>query len=290
MELSEPIGIAGSGRLAQAMARRLRERGAPVTCIASRNPAHAAAAARFAGGGIEAVRYEELPDRVSRFLIAVSDFALAPVIELLASGSARAGVALHTCGARDLEDFGPLAARGFACGTLHPLQTFPDPESGAAALAGSVFAISGDERATAWARAIVDVLEGRAIAVRPGARPLYHSAAVMASNYTIALIDAARELMAMSTDAQDEEALRAIEPLIRTSVENALRCGPAAALTGPIERGDAGTVELHRRALACAPERLARLYDAAGLQALHLARRKGLSSAAADAVEVQIRR
>jgi len=97
-------------------------------------------------------------------------------------------------------------------------------------------------------------------------------------------------LMAMSTDAGDEEALRAIAPLIRTSVENALRCGPAAALTGPIERGDAGTVELHRQALSGVSDRLARLYDAAGLQALHVARKKGLSSAAADAVEQRIRR
>jgi predicted short-subunit dehydrogenase-like oxidoreductase (DUF2520 family) len=287
---SEPIGIAGSGKLAQAIGRLLRERGEPVVCIAGRDPFRTRLAAEFIGDGVEPAGLAELPGRASRLLIAVSDSALHDVAEALAAGVSGTGLALHTCGAKDIEELAPLRLRGFSCGTLHPLQTICSPEQGVAALRGAAFAVSGDGPGVEWAERIVELLGGRTLRIRPEARPLYHAAAAMASNYVAALLDAAQSLLATAAGEDGDSALRALGPLVRTAVDNILERGPVAALTGPIERGDAGTVRLHLDALASVSPVIRDLYCAAGLQALDMARRKGLAAGAADRTEALLRR
>jgi predicted short-subunit dehydrogenase-like oxidoreductase (DUF2520 family) len=286
---SERIGIAGAGRLASAIARLLREHGEPVVCIAGRDPVRTRLAAEFIGGDVEPVRYAELPSRASRFLIAVSDSAIKDVAEALAAGAAGNEIALHTCGTKDIEDLATLRLRGVHCGTLHPLQTICSPEQGLRALRGAAFAVSGDGPALDWAERIVALLEGQALKIRPDARPLYHAAAVMAGNYACGLIDAAQSLLAAAADVDPESALRALAPLVRNTMENVFERGPVAALTGPIERGDSGTVRLHLEALASAPSHLRDLYRAAGLHTVDVARRKGLAAGAAESLESLLR-
>ncbi|MGE5486386.1 MAG: Rossmann-like and DUF2520 domain-containing protein [bacterium] len=276
------IGIAGAGRVGQALARLLRDAGQPVAAIASRTPGRALEGAAFAGAGVVAVTYAELPGCASHLIIAVPDSAIEPVAEQLAAG-AGSGVALHTCGARGPEALAALARKGVSCGTLHPLQTVSTPSQGVAAMRGIAFAVSGDGPALAWAREITALLGGETLEIREDARPLYHAAAVMASNYVVALAGAAQSLMAEAGVAPDR-ALRALAPLMRTALENAAAQGPEGALTGPIERGDAATVAAHLSALASTPEVRA-LYREAGLYTLGIARRKGLAAGPAQAVE-----
>lgn len=261
------IGIAGAGRVAQALGRALHERGVTVAWIASRNRRHAEAAARFLGS--EAVSYDQLGQRAERILIAVSDTALTCVARILGDSGMKRGVALHTCGSRGAEALGHLARQGVSCGTLHPLQTIASPEQGVASLPGSTFAISGDTGAVAWAVDIVRLLDGHALRIRSDRAAIYHAAAVMASNYVTALIGSAVELMS-SAGVGEEEALEALGPVIRTSAENALTLGPRLALTGPIHRGDSATVKRHIEALREASEETQALYRAAGRQALRL--------------------
>lgn len=283
------IGIAGSGRVAQALGRLLRERGEPVAAVASRDSKRAAHAAEFIGGGVEAVSYHVLPQRAGRILIAVTDDALPEVAQALADAGMSGGAALHTCGTRGPEALDLLAARGVSCGTLHPLQTVAAPEQGLEALPGSAFAVAGDTEAQAWAERIVSMLGGEALRIAPKFRPLYHAAAVMASNYIVALLDAAVILMSAAGIPEDR-ALRAIAPLAKASLNNAAALGPLRALTGPIERGDSETIALHLNALESAPEALRELYCCAGLQALELARRRGLEEPAAARLEALLRR
>jgi predicted short-subunit dehydrogenase-like oxidoreductase (DUF2520 family) len=259
-------------------------------CIAGRDPARTRLAAAFIGDGVEPAEYAVLPNRASRLLIAVSDSALEDVAEALARDVSGTGLALHTCGARGIGELAPLRSRGFSCGTLHPLQTICRPEQGVAALPGSAFAVSGDGPAVEWAERIVELLGGQPLRIPPASRPLYHAAAVMASNYVAALIDAAQSLLAAAAGEDRDSALRALAPLVRRAVENTLEQGPVAALTGPIERGDAATVRLHLDALALTPPGIRDLYRAAGLQTLDVARRKGLASGPADRMEALLRR
>jgi predicted short-subunit dehydrogenase-like oxidoreductase (DUF2520 family) len=274
-----PIGIAGGGKVGRALGRVLHDRGEPVVCVASRTLEHAKAAAESIGAGVEAVTYAELASRASRLLISVPDEALEEVAGMLNKDG---GIALHTCGARGPDALKTMRLRGVACGTLHPLQTFPD--AGSADLEGVAFAISGDDKALEWAGQIAALVHGRVLRVEAAVRPLYHAAAVMASNYVIALLAAAETLME-TAGIEKRDALDALAPLVRTSVENALKLGPVQAITGPIQRGDAATVEAHRNALRSLSEPLQVLYRAGGLQALEIAKQRGLSAESAAAVE-----
>lgn len=282
-----PIAIAGGGRIAQALGRLLRERGQRVVAIASRNPERAAAAARFVWGA-QPVGYRELPQYASRVLIAVADEAVTSVAEELAGAGMRGGAALHTCGAYGPEALAVLAAGGVSCGALHPLQTVATPEQGLSSLPGAAFAVTGEGPAAAWAERIVALLDGLVLRIAAGRRPLYHAAAVMASNYVVGLIDAAVVLMGAAGVEQDK-ALRAIAPLVRASSENALSLGPLKALTGPIERGDAETVQQHLEALREAPASVREFYRAAGRHVLRLARDRGLPEARARRLEELLR-
>jgi predicted short-subunit dehydrogenase-like oxidoreductase (DUF2520 family) len=284
-----PIGIAGAGRVAQALGRLLKERGEPVVAVASRNLDHARAAAAFIGDA-EAVAYASLARRASRVLIAVADDAVPLVAAVLAESGMNGGAALHTCGARGPEALAALAANGVSCATLHPLQTFATPEQGLAALPGCAFGITGEGPAAAWAERIAALVGGRALRIAADRRPLYHAAAVMASNYVVALIDAAAMLMGAAGIGADE-ALVALAPLVKASAANAIRLGPVRALTGPLERGDAATILAHCSALAAGiPPSVRGLYRAAGLHALEIARRRGLSEADARKLEEILRK
>jgi predicted short-subunit dehydrogenase-like oxidoreductase (DUF2520 family) len=278
---ASPVGIAGAGRVAQALGRLLYAHGEPVEFVASRTREHASSAAAFIGPNVEAVSYSELAQHAGRILIAVPDSALEAVAALL---DLRSGIVLHTCGAQGPEALDMLAQRGVFRGTLHPLQTISDPESGATALMGAAFAISGDAPALAWAERIASAANGRILRIPSERRPLYPAAAVMASNYITALVSAAQALL-IAADVDPEEALLALGPLSRTSLANALRQGPTSALTGPIERGDVSTIRAHLAALEDIPGPIPLLYRAAGLQTLEIARKRGLSAERAIAAE-----
>jgi predicted short-subunit dehydrogenase-like oxidoreductase (DUF2520 family) len=280
-----PIGIAGGGRVGQAIGRILREAGEPVVCVASRSSGHARLAAEFIGAQVEAVTYAELPARASRLLISVPDEALESVAGAL---ELEAGIVLHTCGARGPDALERLRGRGVSCGTLHPLQTIPDAAAGVAALRGAAFAVSGDDEAVAWAERIAALAGGEILRIATGSTALYHAAAVMASNYVTALLAAAQSLLA-AAGVEAPRAWRALAPLARASVENTLLLGPVEALTGPIQRGDAATVAAHVSALASVGEPIPMLYRAAGLQALEIAAQRGLPAGRASAIRQILR-
>ena len=280
---TKTVAIAGAGPAAQAIGRALRECGVGIAYLASRNPDHAKAAAAFIGEGVRAVDYGDIPLYASHALVAVSDRAIAPVAEELARANGTLRVALHTCGSYGPEALAPLNAAGVSCGSIHPLQTLRDASQGAAALRGAAFAVSGDSAALSWAEELARALGGRILRIRPDGRHLYHAAAVMASNYIVALLDCAGQLMALA-GAPQEDALRALAPLAQASVANAVRHGAVEALTGPIARGDAATVAEHARALEGAEPSIAELYKAAGLHTLRMARKRGLGDEDAERV------
>jgi predicted short-subunit dehydrogenase-like oxidoreductase (DUF2520 family) len=240
---------------------------------------------------INVVDIAGLPQAAARVLIAVSDQAIEPVAEALAAAGMRSGAVLHTCGARGPDALRALRMKGVACGMLHPLQTIMTAEQGVNSLADATFGVSGDPEATLWADEIVEIVR---IATGGAARSLhidadrshyYHAGAVMASNALIAVLDAAVILMAHA-GVGGEDGLRAIAPLTRTSLENAMASGPQAALTGPIARGDAATVAAHLDALRNVEPTVAKLYEASAGHLLQLAKRRGLSDASVRAVEL----
>lgn len=276
--------------MAQTLGRLMAAGGEPIVAVASRTRAHAEAAVRFIGGpraSLRVVEYSEVPRLATRVLIAVTDEAIDAVAEALAAAGMRSGVALHTCGARGPDALAPLGNVGVACGMLHPLQTIMSPEQGVNSLSDVTFGISGDREAVVWAAEIVKTVtggRGESLHIEANRLRYYHAGAVMASNALVAVLDAAIVLLAR-VGVEQQAALRAVGPLARASLDNALGHGPSVALTGPVARGDAATVALHREALREVDPTVARLYEAAAGHLLQLAKQRGLSQASVRALE-----
>ena len=222
-------------------------------------------------------------DGTTAVILSVPDLVLPEIsLALAAQGPAPGGcVALHLSGALGTDPLAPLLAAGYGTGTLHPLQTLADPVLGARQLQGVFFSLSGDPAALAVGRRLIHYLGASPLAIPVSRRPLYHAAAVLASNYLAGLIAAAGRLMAEAGVAEDE-ALRAILPLARGSLENLERMGAVQALTGPVSRGDLETIQLHLRTLA---PREGALYRAMGLEILYLAREGGMDPEVAEAIQ-----
>jgi predicted short-subunit dehydrogenase-like oxidoreductase (DUF2520 family) len=206
-------------------------------------------------------------------LLTVPDDVLPELAHALAAqGPAPAGcAALHCSGALSAELLAPLHARGFAVGSMHPLQAIAHPLTGAERLPGSAFAISGEPEAAAFARRLVASLGGRVLEVAVSRRPAYHAAAVLASNGLAALLAAAGRLLIQS-GVPSGDALPALLPLVRGSLANFEELGIAQGLTGPVSRGDLETVRLH---LATLSGRDRPLYRALSRELTELASERG---------------
>lgn len=276
------LGLVGTGRVAGALALCLRERGVRVVAVAGQSPEAVAVIAEMAGGSA-ACRIADIASLASHLVVAVKDDAIESVAGELQRATAAPKVAIHTSGATGPDALQPLLARGTAIGVLHPLQTIPDAKTGAAALPGSSWAYAGDSEAERCALELIDILGGQPLRIRRERWLFYHAAAVLASNYQVALVDAALELME-GAGVSHHQALHALTPLLTQTNKNVITSGPEHALTGPIRRGDAHTVLRHIQALRAANPDIRNLYAAAGRQTLNLAARCGLDPVYVDQV------
>ncbi len=273
------VGIVGAGALGVALARLLVARGLRVTAVAGRQAGSVERLARTVGA--EAVSPGEAASESDLTILTVPDDAVGVVTVAIAqAGGWRAGSAVvHTSGALDTSVLAPAAQAGTGVGVLHPLQTVVDGGASPDALGSSYFGIEAQEPLLGLLEALVRHLGGRPLRIPRDGRPLYHLAAVLASNATVALFAAAVELLERA-GVPANDAGPALLPLLRGTLENLERQGPVLALTGPVARGDAGTVDRHRRALAEAAPDLLAVYDGLARRMVQLAVAKGSLDAA----------
>jgi len=187
-------------------------------------------------------------------LLAVPDGALAAVAAELARRP-QAQVVLHTSGSLPAAVLAPLRDAGSAVGSLHPLKAFPRPLPDPGEARGVLFAVDGDPAARALAHRLATAWGGVPADVPEEARTLYHLAASLAAGGAVTLLALADELA--SRLGLPPEVGRGYLELARGAVAAALETGAAAALTGPVARGDAATFTRQLAALAeLAPEKV----------------------------------
>ena len=278
------VGIIGPGRAGVGLALALRQAGVRVIGLHGRRRKSVPRGLTLSVGGVA-----PWLARADVVLLAVRDDSLGPLVSDLArSGAVRRGqVFLHLSGALPAAVLQRLKKRGAHAGAMHPLMTVSaDPRRAAEHVRGATFALEGDAASLRAARAIARRLGGVPVVIASRSRARYHAGAVFASNYVVVVLAAAEQLLA-DAGMTRRVARRALLPLALASLENVWEVGPEAALTGPIRRGDAGTVRLHRRALAPAPREL---YQAVGKAALALATRAGLSKSDARRIQAALTR
>lgn len=245
------LGIVGAGKVGRALARLCTQAGYHVTAISSRTPAHAEVLAAQVGAAAVG-NAAEVVTRADLTLLTVVDDAIYPTAVELAQADVVGKAIVHTSGSRGVDVLAPLAERGAMVGSLHPSYPFANPD--AADLRGVMFAIEADtDIVRGWLLDMVTALGGAAFVVPLGQKALYHASLVFAGNFTITLYAIAKQLL---TDlGADETAARgALLGLMSGVVDNLRAKDIPDALTGPMVRGDWGTVAAHLNALQATPE------------------------------------
>lgn len=264
------IAFIGAGRLGTTLATALSHSGLNVAAVASRTPASAArVAAGLAGSAAVEVAQAAQADLV---FLTVPDDAIALLAEQLPWRSGQRVV--HCSGATEVSVLDPARRRGALTGGFHPLQIFSDPKRAIDLLPGSTVAIEGPPALEAELRAMAERLQMRTLTLPAGARALYHGGASFAASFLLSMLHEAAAIWG-GLGIGEEEALHALLPLARGTLEAASARGLAGALAGPVSRGDVGVVERHLRALETLGPRHAAFYRELTQRQLQLARASG---------------
>ncbi|MCD0442205.1 DUF2520 domain-containing protein [Glycomyces sp. A-F 0318] len=237
------VGVVSAGRVGSIVGAALTRAGHRVVAAAAVSDASRARAARHLPGA-EILPPPDVAAAADLVLVAVPDDAIAA---LAASLPARPGqIWVHTSGALGADVLRPARDAGALTIALAPAMTFTGRDEDLERLAGISWAVTGEAEARFVGEALALEMGGEPEHVDEADRARYHAALVYAANHLMTLVnDAADQLRAIGV-ANPE---RLMSPLVSASLDNALRHGDAA-LTGPVSRGDAGTVARHLDALA----------------------------------------
>jgi predicted short-subunit dehydrogenase-like oxidoreductase (DUF2520 family) len=267
------IGIVGAGAVGTALGVALARAGWPIDAVASRDPGRRSRFRALVGPGVKAfAEATAVVDEVELVILAVPDDALASLAGQLRMYAGQAMV--HTSGALGAEVLGPAMAAGTQIGAFHPLVSFADLERSIAALQGATIAIEGDDQLAELLAGMAESLGATAVRLRPGTKPAYHAAAVLAAGGLVALLDAIAALGAVA-GLDEAGSLAVYGRLAEQTLGNARVIGIAAALTGPMTRGDVGTLEQHLQALADHAPDVLPLYRAAAEREVAIALARG---------------
>jgi len=265
-------GIVGAGAVGTALGIALSRAGWPIHAVASRD---AQRRARFAGAVEGARAFAEaqaLIEEVELIILAVPDDAIGPLAHEVRMYSGQAMI--HTSGALGAEVLAPAMAAGTQIGAFHPLVAFADTERAVAALNGATVAIEGDDDLAGLLAMMAERIGAHPVRLAPGTKAAYHAAAVLAAGGFVALLDAIAELGAVA-GLDEAGALAIYGPLIEGTLGNARALGIEAALTGPMTRGDTGTLDAHLAALRAYAPGVLPLYVAAAHREIDLALDRG---------------
>lgn len=266
------LGIVGGGPVGRTLAAAFSAAGWPVAAGSSRSDAGRAALAAMVPGMPVFEEPAAVLDEVEICFLTVPDDAIGSVAASLRLYGGQAIV--HTSGLLDSTILEPAMAAGTLKGSFHPLVPFADPERALVALRGSTIAIEGDAPLVPLLAQLAEAIGGQPVSLPVGSKPAYHAGAVLAAGGLLGLYDAIAEL-GRAVGLDESAALTIYGPLSRQALADAEALGIAAALTGPIVRGDVGTLRAHLVALAQGAPGALELYRVVGRRELELAVRRG---------------
>lgn len=259
------IGFIGAGVVGSGLACWLHDCGFEIAAVASLSQESAWRLATAVDSQV--VEIGEVAKLCQLLFITTPDGAIAQVCkEVAAGGVGSCKAVFHTSGAMGSEILKPAQALGLGIASVHPIGSFANRKQARKVLPGSWFTIEGNAKGRELAEKLLTTLSAKFRRIQPEQKPLYHVAAVFASNYLVSLLSLAEELW-QELGLKPEEGLW---DLVRGTVGNVESFGTADSLTGPIHRGDLKTVALHLEALAAKPA-YQKLYRQLGLATLTLA-------------------
>jgi predicted short-subunit dehydrogenase-like oxidoreductase (DUF2520 family) len=266
------VGFIGAGTVGTALAVLLSRKGYKVAGVYSRSRSSAEKLAKEVTGCRVLDSSQAVANASELTFITTPDDAIASVVSQVKWPAGRSVV--HCSGADSTDILEPARKAGAMVGGFHPLQTFAGVRQAMENIPGSTFAIEAGEPLLATLKNMAAALEGHWIELKASDKVAYHAAAVFASNYLVTLVKMATDLW-QTFSVPTDQATRALLPLIRGTLHNIETIGIPQCLTGPIARGDTGTVNKHLKALHEKAPALLFPYKELGLQTIPIALAKG---------------
>ena len=266
------LNIIGSGRVGRACGRLwARAKVFEIQDVLTRSRESAAEGVKFIGAGHAVGSLGEMrPADV--WMIATRDDAIVPSAKTLAASGKIVpdDIVFHVSGAAPSAELKPVREQGALIASVHPIKTFTDAEQAVRTFTGTFCAAEGAEGAMAVLRPAFEKVGAKVFDIEAALKPVYHAGGVFACNYLVALIETALRAH-KKAGIPRKASLRALEPMVRETVDAIFAKGPEKALTGPISRGDAAAVRRQLAEVGAWDARMGELYRALGLIAVDLA-------------------
>lgn len=276
----ESLNIIGAGNVGKSLGRVwARGKLLAVRGVLNRTLESAERAVEFIGQGRPVTRYDELPES-GWVMISVPDDLIGSVCaHAAAAGALRPGaVVFHCSGSRSSSLLEPARHLGCQIASIHPVKSFADPAQSALSFAQTPCGVEGDEEACRKIEHLAASCGAKPFRVNSDSKLLYHAGTVMVCNYLTALLESGFRCFE-AAGIPRSRAMELAAPIIAETIKSNYALGPAAALTGPIARGDAQLVADQLEAVRQWDPSMAVLYKALGTVAVELSRTKGAASA-----------
>ena len=266
------IGFIGAGTVATALAISLSNQGYRTVAVSSITFRSAEKLAASVPGCRAFPDNQDVADSADFVFITTPDSAIAPVALSLKWRPGQ--YVLHCSGADTTALLEPARNAGASTGVFHPLQTFAAAGQAVRNIPGTTFAIEAPEPLLGVLKDMAVALDGHWVDIKASDKVAYHAAAVFACNYLVTLVKMATDLW-QGFGVSREQAVTALMPLLRGTLNNIENIGLPRCLTGPIARGDTGTIEKHLAVLGTQAPGLLSSYRELGLQTISIALEKG---------------
>lgn len=266
------IGFIGAGTVGTALAIRLSGQGYPVVAVSSRTGLSAERLSSRVKGCRVYSTNQGVADNAEFVFITTPDMVI-PIVATQVKWHPNQSV-VHCSGADSTDVLEPARQVGATVGGFHPLQTFAGELQAVANIPGSTFGLEATQPLLSVLKEMTKALNGTWVVLKPSDKVAYHVAAVLASNYLVTLVKLATDLW-QTFDVPREQATTALLPLLKGTLNNIGNIGIPNCLTGPIARGDIGTVQKHLQVLRQLAPEVVSTYRELGYQTVPIAISKG---------------
>jgi len=266
------LGFIGAGTVGTALAVRLNSKGYQVVAASSRSQTSARKLTKVIRGCRAFNNNQGVADASELVFITTPDDTIASVVSQIQWHVGQSVV--HCSGADSTDTLEPAKKLGAQVGVFHPLQTFASVKQAIENMPGSTFALEAEEPLLSTLKDMATALDGHWVELKASDKVVYHAAAVIACNYLVTLVKLASDLW-QTFNIPPNQATQALLPLLRGTINNIDAVGIPQCLTGPIARGDTGTINKHLDALRKTAPALLSTYRELGLQTIPIALAKG---------------
>jgi predicted short-subunit dehydrogenase-like oxidoreductase (DUF2520 family) len=300
-ELRSPrLGFVGAGRLARTLAQAFARAGYAVTAVASRSRESSRSLAAALPACLALDDPQAVLEHADIVFLAVPDDSIGTIAHRLRVGSAPSGsvtdtatgtaggtALVHCSGATSVEVLAPARAQGARIGGFHPLYLFSGSSADVDRIIGCSITIEADATLRPTLVALAEALGCHPLAISGEARLAYHGAAHYAASFAICALSEATQLW-RTAGISESDGLRALLPMLAGTVEAAREKGLVDALSGPVSRGDAATLERQLAAFEALGGDHAALYALLTRRAVALARRRAHPPPSIDSIDALV--